>query len=329
VGASAKGLWNYFDINAAGVAAHRRLRGELGSAPWLRDPGCLQWYGDPAAEAELAERVRELRDVGYPAVLLPRERAAVLEPDAVLADGVREVALYPDEGFVFPPLMVAHLLEIARRGGLSERYGERVVELGEGGGVALESGERLDADVVVLCCGRWTGELAPAIPLLAGTERGSPAVGLLVRTEPVPLTLARMLYVDDTMIRPDGGGSLLLHGDRQDLRVDPGEPPSAELAADLVATAAEHLALRGPIAVERARIGIRALTEDFLPATGWLPGADRVYACVTHSGVTLAAVLGELVAAEVLGDEDQPLLAPFRPTRFARRSETALTEVDT
>jgi D-hydroxyproline dehydrogenase subunit beta len=328
VGASAKGLWSYFAINAAGVAAHRRLRGEAGSAPWLRDPGCLQWYSDPAAQEALAERVEELRGVGYPAAPVSRPRAAALEPDAVLGEDVDGVALYPDEGFVFPPVMVAHLLGAARREGLVERYGERVVALDGPGGVALASGERLAADVVVLCCGRWIARLAEGIPMLPGTERGSPVVGLLVRTAPVAMRLERMLYADDTMIRPDGGGRLLLHADGHDLEVDPAAPPSPELADDLVATGARHLAVRGGLRVESAQVGIRALTEDYMPAVGWLPGTDHVYVCVTHSGVTLAALLGELVAAEVLDGADDPLLDPFRPSRFVGRPAPALKEAD-
>jgi glycine/D-amino acid oxidase-like deaminating enzyme len=37
-----------------------------------------------------------------------------------------------------------------------------------------------------------------------------------------------------------------------------------------------------------------------------------------HSGVTLAAITGEAVAAEVLdhGDSFNALLAPYRPSRF-------------
>ena len=49
----------------------------------------------------------------------------------------------------------------------------------------------------------------------------------------------------------------------------------------------------------RAVVGLRALTADLLPAVGRL--SDRTYVAVTHSGITLAPALGELVAAEVLG----------------------------
>ena len=223
VGASPLGLWEYFDLNVAGVAAHRRLRAELGSAPWLSDPGTLEWYRDRDAQEHLTARVRELREVGYPAAQLSRDEAARLEPDAHVPEGVDCVAFYPDEGYAHPLLLIAHVLTAARSDGLAERYGQRVTGF-DANRVVLDSSERLDADAVVLCAGRWTDELS----LLAGQEgpmvvsaKGSPAVGLLVGTSPLPVTLKRLLYADRTMIRPNGGGRLLIHSDAHDSQLDP------------------------------------------------------------------------------------------------------------
>jgi glycine/D-amino acid oxidase-like deaminating enzyme len=39
---------------------------------------------------------------------------------------------------------------------------------------------------------------------------------------------------------------------------------------------------------------------------------------VTHSGVTLAPIIGELAAIELLDDARVDLLAPFRLERFSR-----------
>ena len=66
-----------------------------------------------------------------------------------------------------------------------------------------------------------------------------------------------------------------------------------------------------------AIVGIRALTADLLPAVGWASDTAGIYVVVTHSGITLAPVLGELIAAEVIDGTDEHLLRPFRPTRFA------------
>ena len=49
---------------------------------------------------------------------------------------------------------------------------------------------------------------------------------------------------------------------------------------------------------------------------------------MTHSGVTLAPVLGRLVAREVADDTADGLLAPFRPGRFAERATRVMLEVE-
>ena len=50
---------------------------------------------------------------------------------------------------------------------------------------------------------------------------------------------------------------------------------------------------------------------------GRLPGASDVYVTVTHSGVTLAPILGRYVTQEVMTGSRVEALAPFRPERFA------------
>jgi glycine/D-amino acid oxidase-like deaminating enzyme len=326
VGASPLGLWNYFDLNVAGMAAYRRLRAELGTTPWYRSSGSLAWYSDPTAESALVDRVAELRAAAYPAAVIDREQASQLEPDVRFAASVERVAFYPDEGYAFPRPMIATLLQLARERGVATRWDAKVVGFDESSSsvaVRLESGDRIEADTVVLCCGRWTGAVAglagATIPMLPGSsEPGSLAVGLLVLTSPGIHGIRRVLLANDVMIRPDGAGRLLLHSDEHDRKVDPAAPKThAAIGAEVLAAASSHLELAASPTVENAFVGIRALTADLLPAVGWLPGTNRIYAAVTHSGITLAPVLGELIAAEVVDGNDESLLQPFRLSRFA------------
>ena len=48
---------------------------------------------------------------------------------------------------------------------------------------------------------------------------------------------------------------------------------------------------------------------------GRLPGAGWLYVAVTHSGVTLAAHLSRLIAAELAAGTARAELAPYRPAR--------------
>jgi glycine/D-amino acid oxidase-like deaminating enzyme len=55
---------------------------------------------------------------------------------------------------------------------------------------------------------------------------------------------------------------------------------------------------------------------DELPVMGALPGLADLYVAVTHSGVTLAPIIGRLTAEEVLNTSRTEMFAPYRPERF-------------
>ena len=68
--------------------------------------------------------------------------------------------------------------------------------------------------------------------------------------------------------------------------------------------------------VEGAQIGIRALSADHLPVVG--PMQEGLYVLATHSGITLAPLLGELVAEELIDERQIAALERFRAARFER-----------
>jgi glycine/D-amino acid oxidase-like deaminating enzyme len=70
------------------------------------------------------------------------------------------------------------------------------------------------------------------------------------------------------------------------------------------------------VPLQRLTLGFRPMPIDGFPIVGPVPGAREVYMAVTHSGVTLAAILGRYVSREILTEARMPALAPYRPTRF-------------
>jgi glycine/D-amino acid oxidase-like deaminating enzyme len=71
------------------------------------------------------------------------------------------------------------------------------------------------------------------------------------------------------------------------------------------------------VELEAVRVGQRAIPGDGLTVAGHVDERERLYAVVTHSGVTLAPVLARLAAEEVVGGVRADVLEPFRPQRFA------------
>ena len=305
---------DYFDLNVAGMAAHR-------DGPWLHRTGRLQWVAaDADAERRaLAKKDQRLRAWGYRVESLSAADARRLEPDVAIPEGV-EVSFYPDEGFVWPAVYLAHLLDVAlAAGAVLLPYAPVVRFLTAGGcvtGVELATGDRLEADVCVCCCGRWTQEMAALadvhVPLLPA-EDGSPVFGLLGVTAPVPASLSRVVASPRLNVRPDGAGRLLLHA--RDL--DGAAQPDEARASELLQRAGEIVPRAQGVHLDTVRVGARPLPADGRTVAGWAHGATGLYVLVTHSGITLAPLLAELAESEIAGGRDEPALRPFRPERFA------------
>ncbi|GAA5115809.1 NAD(P)/FAD-dependent oxidoreductase [Pseudonocardia adelaidensis] len=320
VNANNKDPQPYFELNSAGVAAHHALAG--GPTSWFFPTGHLEWATTDEHAALLAARVAKLEGRGYPVRRLTRAEALSLEPDLV-APADAEFVFYPDEAHTLPGLLHARLLGEARDRGAT------VLPHTEVSGIDLATptvttahGDKHAADVIVCCAGRWSTPVAALagldVPLLDPDLAGSATVGFLATTEPVPARLSRLLTHSRLNVRPDGGGRLLLQALDLDGAADPASPPPADgpLAAEITGRLPDVLALTAGTRLEKIRVGQRPLPADGLTIAGFADPDRRFYAVATHSGITLGPLLGDLVSGELLGTES-PLLAAFRPSRFA------------
>jgi len=84
-----------------------------------------------------------------------------------------------------------------------------------------------------------------------------------------------------------------------------------------LARIAEYLPAAKAATFDFLTLGFRPMPLDGFPVVGALPGRSDVYVAVTHSGVTLAPILGQHVTRELLAEEIVDSLAPYRPGRFA------------
>ena len=66
--------------------------------------------------------------------------------------------------------------------------------------------------------------------------------------------------------------------------------------------------------METVSLALRPVPRDGLPVIG-AEGPQGIYVATMHSGVTLAPLVGRLVAQELNGGQAE-LLAPYRPARF-------------
>ena len=329
----------YHDLNHAGMRAWAGLAARLDGAAWYRPAGNLEWAQGAPGRAHLTARVHRLTGWGYPARLIDAAEAAELEPSLRLPHPAPDVAWFPDEGYLLTEPLVSHMAEVAARHGATVLTGEpgRVVGLDAGEAergrragtgavraVRTAGGQVIPADVVVCCAGRWVPELAALagaagpVPLVPWAEPGATAPGLVVHAGPVtPPGPQRMVHAPGIYLRPHPGG--LVHLEAPDAAVDL-NTPEADLrrwAGELLRRARRVVRGLQDAGVTGYRVCVRPMPADGRSIVGPLPGARGLYVAVTHSGVTLAAHLSRLIAAELVTGAAPAELAPYRPDRFA------------
>lgn len=320
---------SYYELNLAGLNAHHELARRTGGE-WLVTTGHLEVATSPAHREELRARTDRMRELGYDAESVSAKRAVTLVPDLVSLDEV-DATYFPREAYCLPQLYVAHLLGRAREAGVVVRGGVRVDVLDDHGGAPLlhlSDGTTLAPDLVVTCAGRWTNHLLRRrglAPMADFVHPGDVTVGYLATTNPLPVALTRLLTTSALNIRPDGGGRLLLQALDLDSTADPRDvpEPGSDLAERFVRRLQRVLAHTDGAHIAEFAVGQRSMPHDGLTVAGTHPEASWLYIVATHSGITLAPLLGTSVATELAG-EDAPLLAPFRPARLGGSDAASL-----
>ncbi len=307
----------YFELNLAGMHEHERLHHELGGG-WLHPTGNLIVPTEGELE-NLLKRVERLRSWSYAAEMLPASTVNErLESRVVFSDPETRVAHFPDESWVDAPALTNALVQPASSNGAFTLVRDTVrgIEVGgEGATLSLENGETVHTDAVVNATG------AGAAPVAGMVGRELPLdvfPGLLVRVAIPGEPLSHLLHTPHINLRPDGPGYVLIHHDSIDEKLtDDFAGVEDPLCAELLQRARRVLPALEEAEIVEARFGMRPVPADGHSCVGGLSRLPGYYEAVTHSGVTLGPLVGRLLAREILTGEVDPLIAPFRPDRFA------------
>ena len=311
---------SYHRLNAAGMAAHRKLARELGGDKAYHDGGSLEWAEDDEKVAELRARVERLAGRDYAATFITRELALSLEPGLGIPDHVREVAFYANDGWLDAPCLVRTLLDAAALKGAEVRPNVVVrslrVKNGRVEGLAVD-GSEIIAKAVLVCVGPATKAFLEPLGVTMPVGR---VFGLLAVTSQPVTTLGRVVHAPGVHLRGDVGGGLMLGAD--DLDGPAIEHAStterAEIAAQMLERARRVYPTARDVILVEHRVGVRPMPEDRHTIAGRVPGFENAWMIATHSGVTLGPLLGRVLADEIVRGAPSAMLAPFRPDRFAR-----------
>lgn len=301
----------HFRLRFEGISAWQRLLGEM-SLP-IRQSGCLCW--DMEGDA-LQGQVNELTKLGYPFEVIERDHFKVLEPH--VANPPTHSLFFPKESVAEAGALADTLLGAAIAAGAIElsglhvagflRRGDRIV------GVETKTGP-IEADQVLVATGTGTPSLLEnlgvSVPLL---ER--PA--LVLTTNTLPKMVNHVLVSELGEIKQCDNGALMLPvavGHQGDCAEQVDTTP--DKAGDAALKRLQTMFPEFELSVAGVQLGFRPVPKDGLPIAGNVQ--DGLYLAVMHSGITLAAIMAELISEEMLrgvSNHTGGWLGPYRPERF-------------
>ncbi len=301
---------DYYLMRLAAIEAHRELDKIFRGALDIKWTGSLNWE---TGDESLQDLARDLGRFNHPVKVVSRQEISEMEPE--LAD-LPQQALYLDsEGVAEAGHMTRLLLRTAQDAGAVVLAGAQVSGIetsGSGGYVIVSPAGRTAVDDVVIAAGVQTGALAKSCGYHLPMQNEP---GVLIETSQLPVKINHTVWSPDVHFKQLSDGRAVC-----------GNMFSGAIGADAVESVAERMLERlkqrlpraaADMRIEKVRYGVRPMPGDSYPAIGRLGGeVANPYVAVMHSGVTLAPLVGRLVAAEMAENSTQTMLSPFRPHRF-------------
>ncbi|MDB6107363.1 MAG: FAD-dependent oxidoreductase [Gammaproteobacteria bacterium] len=291
--------------------------------------GYVNWASTVGEAQVVRSSAAQLAGTPYPVRAITADEFAKLDPK--VTSGVIAEAIYSSiDAHLDPVFVTRKLLDAAARAGAKTLYPCELTALevsaGRLRGVVTSQG-KFPLDRLVVAAGVDT----PRVLAMAGfplTLKHAP--GILAHSASLP-SLSRLVH------DAPGGLSFKQMTDGSVVGTDAPDPPDIPAHQGIRAQAEQFPtdALRNyhgnriltkigkflPGAqcaqLDRLTLGFRPMPADEFPVMGALPGLPDLHVAVTHSGVTLAPLIGRLTAGEVLHGSRAGMFAPYRPERFA------------
>ena len=316
---------HYHELNQSGLSGWRRLQSDMGIP--VRWGGSLEWFETADRQGRLADQIAEQVEWGEPAEMIGLDALAQLEPNVDF--GVTEtVAFSPNDGAVDPVLAARMLADATRTAGgvIKENCAvESAVSLDDGRVELTTSCGKLEVTDFVLA----TGADPDATVNLAGIsipQRSTP--GVIVVTRPMPPLINRIIVAPGVHIHQRNDGRIVLgeqegapeteaHAERLQNRPNrfPAQVFAEQHAFRILGIAEQFVPGILSAEIEDVFIGWRPLPVDGHPVLGRSPNQQAAYLAIMHSGVSLAPIIGELAAKEIISGQHAAGIEPYRPNR--------------
>ncbi len=299
----------------------KELEAATGMNVGFRPCGTLFVGADDDDTAAIDDLFRFQRELGLPVRRLRRRECRELEP--LLSPRVRSGIVAGGDHQIDSRRLVKALIAANAQLG-AKLHGQQAASLRLDGnraiGVTLADGEVLDAAVVVLAAGSWSGAL-PGLPAESRPPvrpvkgqilrlRGSADAPLLTRT------VRALVHGASVYLVPRTDGEVIVGATVEERGFD--STVTAGAVYELLRDAAEIVPGVSELELVEARAGLRPGSPDNAPLLGSM-SVDGLVIATGHfrNGILLTPVTADAVAELLVTGRAPELIAPFSPLRFA------------
>ena len=303
---------NYFELNQLGIFGWRRLDHEFSRELEIQWGGTVEWYPAGAEAEGLRKEVARSQAWGDPVHLVDAIEFRRLLP-FVMPEPFAAASYSEREGTLDPVYTTQMIVDRAKQLGVNVIYPCEVTGLVRTGSKvsAVETTKgRVELDTLVLASGVDTPRLA-AMANLKVPLKDSP--GVLAHSVPVGSLLDRVALGPNAHMKQNPDGRVVTGSD---FGGTPGTDASKAFGEKLLARAATYLPELTQSKLDFVTLGWRVMPKDEYPILGFDDRCPNLYIATTHSGVTLAPLIGQFAALEILDGARVEMLAPYRLARF-------------
>ena len=295
--------------------------------------GMVMWAGNTGGGgySDIFDIVGKSYDqAAYPKHVISAQQLAAVAPNLVFPGELTSALHVPLDGHVDPVHCTNVFLEGARQFGANILHPYEVAELefeGDRLVAAATDRGRFELDRIVLAGGTDTPGLAAQVGYEM-TLLHEP--GIMAHSRPIePFTRLVALDASGVSVKQLNDGRIVatdaadppehelgVHAEIRHRRVEMPEAIAATHGNRILSKVAEVFPETKGAELGQVIVEYRPVPQDGMPVIGPLASAPDVYVATMHSGVTLAAIVGQYVTRELLTNRPVEMLDRYRPDRF-------------
>ncbi len=288
----------------------------------VRYGGEMRWENSSHRAAQLRQRIQQIQAWGYPCRLITRDEVLALEPHLQPGDVLAASFSEADVHIETDTFINVCLQSVYESGAVVHSETEVTGFVVHNGSItAVKTVDtEFPCDVAVLASGVQTTALGSLVDVHIPQQR-SP--GIVIKTTPCAEVLQNVAIihappVDEKRhqhlhLRQLADGSLRIgQGTQEGINRD----DSQQHADALLDRAKIYFPAIGDAKAISTPVGYRPMPLDGFPVLGFTKAVPNLYIALMHSGVTLAPLVGEMAALEIIDDVEVEWFKPYRLERF-------------